>query len=490
MHGVIGPDGHGVVVADADPARAAETKRRLIEAGIHAAVPAEEGLRLLRGAERFPRFVHPAASRRSEDATLWTAALRRPAVSLEGDRAIVAMSGSSWMEGDWAGALDDIRGSWRPPPKPRVAVFGGAWVGKREPEYEQAETFGLLCADGSIEIVNGGYGGIMAAVSRGARRSRRGFAVVVGVTIRSFSQSVRVNRWLTHEIEAEDLFARLPVISDAEAWVAFPGGVGTLAEIALCWNLVQTDSISPRPLIIVGERWDEALRTFRRLLLAEDAHFDLVRPAATAEEAFALVEELEGAIPRTHATPIEGLELRLEPEAADWVIERLEPVNFDAFTVSGVVPDVFEAYARIIHREGTDNTDGSLPEEQYAVLVETLRAFTSTPGVCHFCMWVGFGFLDVGTEVPKVHLGRGFRSYLLYRGPLTPPPSFRFDLIWQSPAMWWPDDRAWFVATEIDGENTYVGGSRECIEALLAESRLGAVRSDARAPFVPEGDPG
>jgi predicted Rossmann-fold nucleotide-binding protein len=126
----------------------------------------------------------------------------------------------------------------------------------------------------------------MAAVSRGAREAG---GTVVGVTIAAFSETVAVNPWLTHEVEARDLFARLPLISDAEAWVAFPGGVGTLSEVALCWNLVQTESVSPRPLVIVGERWDRALATFRELLLAERAHFDLVRPAATAEAAFEAV---------------------------------------------------------------------------------------------------------------------------------------------------------------------------------------------------------
>jgi predicted Rossmann-fold nucleotide-binding protein len=76
--------------------------------------------------------------------------------------------------------------------------------------------------------------------------------------------------------------------------VAFPGGVGTLSEVALCWNLVQTESVPPRPLVIVGERWDEALRTFRGLLLAEQVHFDLVRPAASAEAAFEAVREALG----------------------------------------------------------------------------------------------------------------------------------------------------------------------------------------------------
>jgi predicted Rossmann-fold nucleotide-binding protein len=128
----------------------------------------------------------------------------------------------------------------------------------------------------------------MDAVSRGATEAG---GTVLGVTIGSFSEQVPVNRWLTHEVEARDLFARLPLICDAEAWVAFPGGVGTLAEVALCWNLVQTGSIEARPIAIVGERWDRALASFRELLLAEGAHFDLIRPAASADAALEIVRD-------------------------------------------------------------------------------------------------------------------------------------------------------------------------------------------------------
>ena len=126
----------------------------------------------------------------------------------------------------------------------------------------------------------------MAAVSRGAADAG---GTVVGVTIGSFSEQVPVNPWLTHEVEARDLFARLPLICDAEAWLAFPGGVGTLAEVALVWNLVQTGSVEPRPLVIVGERWDRALTGFREWLLTEGVHFDLVRPASSADAALELI---------------------------------------------------------------------------------------------------------------------------------------------------------------------------------------------------------
>jgi hypothetical protein len=46
---------------------------------------------------------------------------------------------------------------------------------------------------------------------------------------------------------------------------------------------------------------------------------------------------------------------------------------------------------------------------------------------------------------------------------------------WRCGSLWWPHDRAWLVATEIDGYLTYVGGSRGAIDAILVDPTLDAV---------------
>jgi hypothetical protein len=45
---------------------------------------------------------------------------------------------------------------------------------------------------------------------------------------------------------------------------------------------------------------------------------------------------------------------------------------------------------------------------------------------------------------------------------------------WQSPNLWWPDDRAWCVATEIDLMSTYLGGSRGCVQAIIEHPQVEA----------------
>ncbi len=90
------------------------------------------------------------------------------------------------------------------------------------------------------------------------------------------------------------------------------------------------------------------------------------------------------------------------------------------------------------------------------------------------------------------------RSYVLYRGPLEAVTSFQWGLSWQSPNLWWPDDHAWCVATEIDLPETYVGGPETCLNRILAGDQLEAIRTriDARVdinadqvnPPVPDQD--
>jgi uncharacterized protein (TIGR00730 family) len=273
---VLGPDGRGVVVLAEERD---DLREVLSAAGLPSVTPREAGLAVKASSA-------PGPSDPTELARFMARATRSAAVAGDGDRWVIGGPDGDVTAGTDVVAMCRDAASRRPPP--RVTVFGGAWIRDDEPEYAEAMRFGQRLAAAGADLVNGGYGGVMAAASRGAMEAG---GTVVGVTIGSFTERVPVNPWLTHELEAEDLFARLPLLCDAEAWVAFPGGVGTLSEVALCWNLVQTESVAPRPLVIVGERWDRALRTFRELLLAEQVHFDLVRPAASADAAFAAVRE-------------------------------------------------------------------------------------------------------------------------------------------------------------------------------------------------------
>jgi hypothetical protein len=187
-------------------------------------------------------------------------------------------------------------------------------------------------------------------------------------------------------------------------------------------------------------------------------------------------------------------------------------------TVGALVPAVFEAYARIFHPAiryaGDDDvevpwsevaahngtaasplmewvaltrgpvdsqppvwddgpSEGHLPVSVARRLVEVLARHTTIADDCVFGRWDGFGFDLPSPEVPPRLLLRGGRDVVLVRGAigdaarnLAPEPHE------QSANLWWPADRSWCVVTDIDLVSTYVGGTRACVDDLLATSGL------------------
>jgi hypothetical protein len=116
---------------------------------------------------------------------------------------------------------------------------------------------------------------------------------------------------------------------------------------------------------------------------------------------------------------------------------------------------------------------GTLEQDECARLAEVLVAFTSSSERCWFCLWEGYGWPDLphpGQGAPRAKFP--YRDCLLFAGPVRAATSFRSPPWFQSPTFWWPDDRAWCVASEIDGYNSYVAASARCIDALSVESAL------------------
>ena len=83
------------------------------------------------------------------------------------------------------------------------------------------------------------------------------------------------------------------------------------------------------------------------------------------------------------------------------------------------------------------------------------------------------------------------RDYLLFRGPIDAALTFTVgeSPFWgDSPNIWWPEDRAWCVATDIDLFDTYVAGSRECIDAVLSAPGLEALPTSRNAQVSLDAD--
>lgn len=261
---VLGPGASGVVIATPDPRAAAMDRLTLRSAGIPAALIEDLGLAMTAESAGEDPLAEAAAG--------WSLVTRRGAIARDGDRMAVG-SPDGTVEVTQPATMTSALLSGDPPPR-RAAVFGGAWIEESEPEYGEAVELGRRAAGAGVHLACGGYGGIMEAVSKGAAGVG---GTAIGISIGAWEGQVTPNRWLTHVVAAKDLLARFPLLLDADVWVAFPGGVGTLAEVALCWNLMQM-SVEPRPLLLVGERWRPMLEIFRSELIVTDPdHHDLVR---------------------------------------------------------------------------------------------------------------------------------------------------------------------------------------------------------------------
>ena len=133
---------------------------------------------------------------------------------------------------------------------------------------------------------------------------------------------------------------------------------------------------------------------------------------------------------------------------------------------------------------GTVPEHGSIPEKECRILLDVLRGFTSTSDECYFCLWDGYGYLAQGLYKESSRVKAPKREYLLFRGPIEGVLTFLAGErpFWgDTPNIWWPADRAWCVATDIDLYDTYLGGTDECIEAVLNHPELEALPADLDA---------
>ena len=120
---------------------------------------------------------------------------------------------------------------------------------------------------------------------------------------------------------------------------------------------------------------------------------------------------------------------------------------------------------------------GSLPREQIELLVSVLGRHTATPQTCWFASWDGWG--DIRADVasaPKFHPAP--RSYHLLAGPIESANESMSEHSEQSASVWWPDDHAWCVATEIDFDTTYIGCDERCCKEILSVSEIEALVID------------
>lgn len=174
---------------------------------------------------------------------------------------------------------------------PCVTVFGSARTGDGNPDYAAARAIGAGLAGMGFTTMTGGGPGIMEAANRGAREAG---GRSIGCNI-ELPHEQKPNPYLDRFVTFRHFYVRkVMLLKYSYAFVAMPGGFGTLDELFETATLVQTRKMEAFPLILVDRPFWTPLFGFLRERLAREgmidaADLDLLQLVDGPDEALALL---------------------------------------------------------------------------------------------------------------------------------------------------------------------------------------------------------
>jgi uncharacterized protein (TIGR00730 family) len=180
----------------------------------------------------------------------------------------------------------------------RVTIFGSARAKPGTFVYEEVKRVAAALAEMGCDVITGGGPGLMQAANEGAS--------AVGAPERNQSVGIRVdlpfeqtvNPFVTEAFEHKTFFTRLHhFVLTSDAFVVVPGGIGTVLELTMIWQLMQVRHVADTRLILVGKMWEGLVDWAKKSLLspqlalasAEDLEIPIC--VATADEAIVLLRE-------------------------------------------------------------------------------------------------------------------------------------------------------------------------------------------------------
>ena len=174
-----------------------------------------------------------------------------------------------------------------------VTIFGGSKCGPASDEYKEAQEIGRRLAKAGFTICTGGYLGVMEGASRGAREAG---GRVFGIVMNQFKSEP--NRYLTDKVATNHFYDRLQnLITRSVGFVALRGGMGTVTEVSLVWNKLQTRVLDRRPIVLVGDCWRDVVGAWRKHLVVSDEDVSYLDFAHTAEDAAkTIIEKSKGVV--------------------------------------------------------------------------------------------------------------------------------------------------------------------------------------------------
>ena len=195
---------------------------------------------------------------------------------------------------DVVSELTRIRPSYRE--RYRVSIFGSARARPGTFGYDETRRAAAALAVMGCDIITGGGPGLMQAANEGAA-SAKGGTQSIGIRVDlPFEQGA--NAFVTEVFEHRTFFTRLhQFVLASDAFLVAPGGIGTVLETMMIWQLLQVKHLEDTPLILVGAMWPGLIEWARASMLGADLPLagvhDLAIPhcVADADAAIALLRQ-------------------------------------------------------------------------------------------------------------------------------------------------------------------------------------------------------
>lgn len=178
----------------------------------------------------------------------------------------------------------------------RVTIFGSARVRPGTFGYDETKRAAAALAAMGCDIITGGGPGLMQAANEGAA-SVKGHAKSIGIRVDlPFEQDV--NAFVSEAFEHRTFFTRLhQFVLTSDAFLVAPGGIGTVLEALMIWQLLQVKHLQNTPLVLVGQMWPGLIEWARGAMLTTDpplADLDdcaIPQCVAHADDAIAIIRE-------------------------------------------------------------------------------------------------------------------------------------------------------------------------------------------------------
>ena len=137
----------------------------------------------------------------------------------------------------------------------RVTIFGSARIEPDSAAFQEVKRMASVLTTMGCDVITGGGPGLMLAANEGAAGAAKNGSIGIRVDL-PFEQEVNP---FVHEVyEHGTFFTRLHhFVLASDAFVVTPGGIGTLLEAAMIWQLLQVRHIKDVPLIFIGKMWND-----------------------------------------------------------------------------------------------------------------------------------------------------------------------------------------------------------------------------------------